>query len=70
MSGVEGRWEDGSGGTGHVQVVADGAEFARHQAAYRTYVEHAEACPNCVDGVCPAARRLWRVVKGREEPVG
>jgi hypothetical protein len=48
-------------------VVGDG-EFVRHQTAYRTYFDHASECPECLDGVCPRARRLWRVVKGREQP--
>ncbi|WP_405773402.1 hypothetical protein [Streptomyces sp. NBC_01538] len=67
MSGVEWRWEGGSGGAGHVQAVVSNAEFVRHQTAYRKYIEHASDCPDCAEGVCPEARRLWRVVKGREQ---
>lgn len=68
VSKIEWRWQDSSGGTGHMQAVVGDGEFVRHQTAYRTYFDHASECPECVDGVCPEARRLWRAVKGREEP--
>ncbi|MCX5561715.1 hypothetical protein [Streptomyces sp. NBC_00038] len=67
MSGVEWQWRDGGSGPGHLQSVLSHKEFVRHQTAYQKYFEHASACPDCVDGVCPEARRLWRVVRGREQ---
>lgn len=68
MSEVEAQWRDGDGGPRHLRAVAGGQEFVRHRTAYQKYFEHASACPDCSDGVCPEARRLWRVVRGREEP--
>ncbi|MER5227461.1 hypothetical protein [Streptomyces flaveus] len=67
MSGVEWQRGGGSGGVSHLQAVVSDGEYIRHQTAYRAYVEHASMCPDCVEGVCPTARKLWRVVKGRAE---
>ncbi|MGW3022473.1 hypothetical protein [Streptomyces sp. NPDC001221] len=36
-------------------------------AAYRRLVDHGQSCPRCVHGICPVARRLWRLVRGRED---
>ncbi|WP_157857416.1 hypothetical protein [Streptomyces yerevanensis] len=52
----------------HLQSVIGDGEYVRHQTAYRAYIEHASTCPDCVEGICPTARKLWRVVKGRAEP--
>ncbi len=61
------RSEDGNGGLRRTQVIVSGTEFTRRQTAYQEYIEHAEACPECVHGVCLEVRRLWRIVKGREQ---
>lgn len=68
MSEVEPQRRDGDSGPSHLQAVAGNQEFVRHRTAYQRYFEHASACPDCLGGVCPEARRLWRVVRGREEP--
>lgn len=58
VSKVERRWEYGSGRAGHMQAVVNNGEFVRHQTAYRAYFDHASECPECLDSVCPQARRL------------
>jgi hypothetical protein len=65
---VEWQWRGGSGGASHIQAVVSDAEYVRHRTAYRAYFEHASTCPDCVEGICSTARKLWRVVKGREAP--
>lgn len=67
------RWEDGSGGAGHMQAVAGPGEYAKIQeaswdvAAYRQLLDHGSACPGCAVGMCDVARGLWRQVKRRPE---
>ena len=72
MRGINGRWEDGSGGAGRTQRITDDGEFVRLAEAsydvdaYHRLLEHAQACPGCVKAICPEGRIMWRAVKRRE----
>ncbi|MHA5053154.1 hypothetical protein [Streptomyces sp. SD15] len=67
VSEVDRGWRDGTGGVGRLQAVVSNAEFVRNRTAWRAYIDHSSVCQDCVDGLCPEARRRWRVVKGRLE---
>jgi hypothetical protein len=61
---------DTGSGSGHLQRVADDAQFNRVQRAYRAYIDHGRGCATCsVDSAqCAVAEALWSTYQTATAP--
>lgn len=62
MSKATWEYVPATSGPGHLQRVADDAQFTRVHRAYRAYLDHTGACSTCaVDTiVCAEAEAFWQ----------